>query len=207
MEIQFYGANCVRISGKKASFVVDDNLAELGLKSVTKNTDIAIKTHSDESAQSNNLTIDSPGEYEVSDVSIRGIAARAYQDPEGDRSATIFRVVADDIRVGVLGHIFPRLNEDQLEAIGTVDILIVPIGNNGYTLDSTGVLELIKAIEPRIVIPTHYADKNIKYPMPQQELMEAIKGLSMDIKDTVEKIKVKSGDITETTELIVLKRQ
>jgi len=210
MEIQFYGANCVRLTTKKASIVIDDNLAGLGLSSVTKPADIVLFT-SDQQGKiklPNSVVIDTPGEYEVSDISIKGIATQAHMDEAGSPStATIFKIIADDMRIVVTGHIFPKLTDSQLEALGTTDVLIIPIGNAGYTLDSVGALHLIKEIEPKIIIPTHYADKAIKYLVPQQPLEEAIKGLAMEPKETLPKLKLKPGEITEVTQLIILERQ
>lgn len=208
MELQFYGANCVRLSGKKANVVIDDNLAQLGQKSVTKAGDIALFTAPhDEPKTDVKLAIDSPGEYEVSNVSIKGIAARAHMDEEGKKTATIFRLVVEDLRIVALGHVYPELTEEQLEAIGTVDILIIPVGGNGYTLDPIGALKVIKKIEPKLIIPTHYADKALKYEVPQQPLDEAVKALAMEPKEAVDKIKLKSSELGELTQLIVLERQ
>lgn len=208
MEFQYYGANCLRLTTKKATIVVDDNLKTLGLKSVTKDSDIAISTFdTTESASAARLTLDQPGEYEVSDISVQGVAARSHMDEADKQSATIFKLLADDIRVVVTGHIWPELKDEQLEAIGQVDVLIIPVGGSGYTLDGVDALKLIKKIEPSIVIPTHYADKAIKYEVPQQTLEEALKDLAMEPKETVAKLKLKPTDITENTELIVLERQ
>lgn len=209
MEIQYYGANCVRLTAKKASVVIDDNLVQLNLKPVIKPSDIVLFTHSQEGhAQlANPVVIDTPGEYEVSNVSIQGIAARAHMDDEGQTNATIFKIVAEDLRVAAVGHIYPELSDIQLESLGTIDILIVPFGNGGYTLDATGALKIIKKIEPKIIIPTHFADKAIKYPVPQQELSEALKILAMEPKDQTDKLKLKAGEIGDITQLIVLERQ
>src|SRR5687768_190060 len=121
MEIQYFGANCVRLSTKKASIIIDDNLSELGQKSVTKNGEIALFTgaHGDSSAKTEEkIVIDQPGEYEVADTSVQGIAARAHIDEEGQLSATIFKIVDDDVRVVIAGHIYPDLTDEQLEQIG-----------------------------------------------------------------------------------------
>lgn len=207
MEVQFYGANAIRLTTKKASIIIDDNLADLGLSSVTKAGDIAIFTgaHGDPDAATK-LLIDYPGEYEVSNVSIWGVPARAHIDEEGKQSAVIYKFVAEDLRVAVLGHVYPELSDDQLEAIGMVDVLFIPVGGNGYTLDPVGAIKLIKKIEPKLVIPTHYDDAKINYPVPQQELTEALKTLAMEPKETVDKLKLKPSDLSETTQLIVLKR-
>ena len=209
MELQYYGANCVRITTKKAGLTIDDNLAQLGAKSVAKAGDIVLFTGQREDfIKDPKLVIDQPGEYEVSGISIQGIPAQAHTDEAGKVSATIFKLIVDDIRIAVTGHIYPELNDKQLEAIGTTDILIIPVGGNGYTLDSVGALKVIKKIEPKLVIPVHYADKALKYPVPQQELDIALKELSMEPKETVDKLKLKSSDfVSDVTQLVILSRQ
>lgn len=207
MELQFFGANCVRIATKKAQIVIDDNLDKLGLKSITKPTDISLNSRAGISPKTAHFTADMPGEYEVSGVVIHGIGARSHMDDEGKKTATIYTIAADDMRIAVLGHIYPDLSEDQLEAIGHVDIAIVPVGNNGYTLDGVGALQVIKKIEPKAVIPTHYADKAIKYEVPQVELAEALKNLGMEASETLDKYKPNRTEWTDTARLIVLKRQ
>lgn len=209
MDLQYYGANCVRIAGKKAVVTIDDNLNELGLKAVTKPGDIVLfSAEHKEVPKDAKLVIDQPGEYEVSDISIQGIAARSHMDEAGKQSATMFKIIADDVRIVVVGHVYPELSDKQLEAIGTVDILLIPVGGNGYTLDPVGALKIIKKIEPKMVIPTHYADKAVKYEVPQQELEVAIKELAMEPKETVDKLKLKAGDfLSDVTQLVILSRQ
>lgn len=208
MEIQFYGANCIRITTKKASIVIDDNLQDLGLSPVTKSGDIALFTGPIHETKSDpKVTINQPGEYEVSDTSIQGIATRAHMDETGLSTATIFKIIGEDIRVAVLGHVYPELSDKQLEALSTIDVLIVPVGGNGYTLDALGALKLIKKIEPKIIIPTHYDDPAIKFEVPQQPLEEALKSLAMEPGEPLQKLKLKAGEIAETTQLIVLERQ
>jgi L-ascorbate metabolism protein UlaG (beta-lactamase superfamily) len=207
LELQYYGANCLRLTTKKAQIVVDDNLAEVGLKSVIKPTDISLRTNVQIPAHEAQFTADMPGEYEVADVVIHGVATRSHIDEEGKKTATIFTVTADDLRVAIVGHVFPELSEQQLEAIGIVDILIIPVGGNGYTLDGVGALKVIKQIEPKVVIPVHYADKAIKYEVPQADLTEAVRALGMETAETLDKYKPKLTDLTDTTKLIVLNRQ
>ncbi len=67
-------------------------------------------------------------------------------------TTTMYKLIIEDVRVGVLGHIHPELDDKQLEALGTIDILLVPVGGNGYTLDSLEALKLIKKIEPKITL-------------------------------------------------------
>jgi len=207
MDVQFYGANCIVISSKQARLVVDDNLAELGSKTVAKEGDIAVFTSGSATpAHAAKLVVDQPGEYEVSGVSIYGIAARSHMDNEDQKTATMYKVVLDDTNLLITGHIYPELSDDQLEAIGMVDVMFIPVGGNGYTLDGIGALKLIKKVEPKLVIPTHYDDPSLKFEVPQQPLDQALKSLAMEPKETVPKLKLKGSELSDVTNLVVLEK-
>lgn len=207
MDIQFYGANCVSLQTKQARVIVDDNLADLGAKSVIKQGDIALFTQAHpQPAQEPKIVIDQPGEYEVSGVSIYGIAARAHIDEQGKASTTMYKLIVDDLRILVVGHAYPELTDRQLEKIGMIDVMIIPVGGNGYTLDGIGALKLIKKIEPKLIIPTHTEDTKLSYPVPQQPLSEALKALAMEPKEVVSKLRVKSSDLSSITQLVILEK-
>jgi L-ascorbate metabolism protein UlaG (beta-lactamase superfamily) len=205
MDLQFYGANCLSVTHKGARVVIDDNLAELGAKSITKPDDVVLFTSNPHKLNAR-LIFDSPGEYEVSDISVIGIAAQAHVDEPGKLNATMFKLVFGDQSILITGHIDPKLSNKQLEAIGHVDVLIVPVGGNGYTVDPSGALEIIKTIEPKLVIPTHYADKALKFPVPQQDLAQVLKELAMEPRETVTKLRLKPQELTDVTQLVILER-
>lgn len=206
MDIQFYGANCIVISNKHARIVVDDNLAELGGKTVTKEGDIVLFTTAHGApAATPRLLLDQPGEYEVAGVSVYGISARAHMDEQGKKTATIYKVITDDLSILVVGHVYPELNDTQLEAIGMVDVMFIPVGGNGYTLDGIGALKLVKKVEPKLVIPTHYDDAKLHFEVPQQTLEQGVKALAMEPKETTAKLRIKPGELADaTTQLVVL---
>lgn len=206
MDLQFYGANCLTITVKNTRIVIDDNLNDLGGKSVTKAGDIALFTgaHGVPAAEVK-LLVDIPGEYEVSDVSIVGIPARAHLD-EGGETVTMYKITAADTTVLVTGHVYPQLSDGQLESIGMVDVMAVPVGGSGYTLDPVGALKVIKAVEPKLVIPTHYAEKGFNYPVPQVELKAALHDLAMEPKETVAKLRIKPAELSDVMQLVVLEK-
>jgi L-ascorbate metabolism protein UlaG (beta-lactamase superfamily) len=206
MDLQFHGANCITIATKRAKITVDDTLEGLGQKPVAKAGDILLYTtaHGDPPVEAA-LTVDQPGEYEIAGISIFGIAARSHLEEEAGRSATMYKIMSDDTSILIVGHVFPELSDNQLEAIGTVDIMFIPVGGNGYTLDPIGALKIIKKIEPKLVIPTHFDSKKLHFPVPQQSLEQALKGLAMEPKDTLAKFRPKPEDLAEgITRLVVL---
>lgn len=207
MDVEFHGANCVTIANKQVRIVIDDNLTDLGAKPVTRDGDICIFTGPHGLSQNQTkIVIDQPGEYEVSGVSVFGLQARAHTDEEGKKNAVIYKIAIGDLRFVVTGHIFPKLSDNDLESIGVVDVLFIPVGGNGYTLDGVGALEIIKEIEPKLVIPTTFADSSLHLPVPLQSLGEALKTISMEPKETTKKLQLKLAELTDSTQLVVLER-
>jgi hypothetical protein len=205
MEIRYYGANCVKLSDKKIILVVDDNLSKMGLKPVAKPQDVAVYTAHIVLPETNQFLINGPGEYEISEVSIRGIAAQAHTDENG-LNATLYSIKIDDFNIGIIGHINANLSDDQLEAMGVVDVLIIPIGGHGYTLDADEAVSIIKKIEPKIVIPTHYADEAIKYEVPQADLQLFLKAVGISEPEVLEVLTVKEKELGDKTRTVILKR-
>jgi L-ascorbate metabolism protein UlaG (beta-lactamase superfamily) len=209
MDIQFYGANCLTLTYKGTRLVIDDNLAELGGKSIMKAGDVALYTafEQPETKVELKLFVNRPGEYEMGDIAIKGVAVRAHMDETGTKLATMYKVTIGDISVLFTGHAHPNVTETELEAISQVQVLVVPVGGMGYTLDAVGALKLVKEFEPKLVIPTHYADKALNFPVPQQELEVALKELGMEPKERTGKLKLKPADLlVEGTQLIVLEK-
>ena len=194
-DIEYKGANGLIMTTKKVQVVVDPKLSVAGLKDLTVKNAIEVATESrffvkDKDAK---LEIEGPGEYELADVSIKGIRASRHLDAETDEPlSTIYRIEIGEIRVALLGNIAPKLNEEQLEDIGIVDILVIPIGGNGYTLDATSAATIVRQIDPRVVIPVHYADAAIHYEVPQDILETFTKELAVPVEDAGVKYKIKS---------------
>jgi L-ascorbate metabolism protein UlaG (beta-lactamase superfamily) len=206
MEIQYYGANCVRLSDNKRALLVDDNLSKLGLKSIATPQDIIVNTIGDEPLKEGIFLINGPGEYEISGISVRGIPARAHVDKDGLR-ATIYSIKVNDFNIAIIGHVDANLSDDQLEELGVVDVLIIPVGGHGYTLDPEAAVSVIRKVEPKIVIPTHFADEKIKYEVPQTDLSEFLKAIGVSEPEYSEALVLKERDLGDKLKTIVLNRR
>src|SRR6266567_533549 len=114
MDLQYFGGNCVSISGKGARLVVDDYLADLGLKPISKQGDVLLYTakHKPTVVQAK-LVVDGPGEFEIANLAITGITARGHMDEPGTNSATMFRIIVDDTTYLFTGNIYPELSDEQ----------------------------------------------------------------------------------------------
>ncbi|MBC7943064.1 MBL fold metallo-hydrolase [Candidatus Saccharibacteria bacterium] len=192
-DIEYKGANTVVISTKKSTVVVDPKLSVAGLKDVNIKEAVEIATEARFAAngQDARLLIEGPGEYGVANFDIKGIGAQRHLDAEGQELlGTIYRIEFGDVRIGLLGNIYENLSDDQLEELGVLDILIIPVGGNGYTLDATGAASLVRKINPKVVIPVHYADATLKYEVQQDGLEAFVKELGIPV-ETVSKYKIK----------------
>jgi len=208
MDIEYKGGNCVVITAKKNTIVVDPKLSELNLKDQGANAAVQLLTQPSFEAphSEDTLVVSGPGEYEVANISIRGIAARAHMDtPEDGMRATMYSLATEEVSVAIAGHVYPEISEDQLEALGVVDVLIVPVGGGGYTLDAAGAVDLVRKVGPKMVIPTHYADSATKYPVPQADLDLFVKELGAAV-EVSSKLKLKAGTLSETLTVQQLNR-
>lgn len=206
MDIEYKGANCISVTSKAGTVVVDPKLSAVGLKDVTAKVNVVLATQHDFIAKSEGaLVIDGPGEYEVGGVSVKGIPAQRHIDtPEDGLKATMYRIDTSEASIGIIGHV-AKLNDTQLEDLGVLDILVVPVGGNGYTLDAHAAIQLIRQIDPKMIIPTHYADKAINYEVPQAELEPFLKELGA-AHQVAAKLKLKGGTLPETLTVLELTR-
>ncbi|HEV7951944.1 MAG TPA: MBL fold metallo-hydrolase [Candidatus Saccharimonadales bacterium] len=193
-DIEYKGGNGVVISTKKLNAVIDPKLSVVGLKDIPVKDVLEIATEARFASGSKDaqLAIEGPGDYELGPYSVKGIPAIRHLDTSADEKiATIYRIEVGDTRIALIGNISPKLNEDQLEELGIVDVLILPVGGGGYTLDATSAAGLVRQIDPKVIIPVHYADDALTYEVPQDTLETFVKELGAPVEITA-KYKVKS---------------
>lgn len=206
MEIRYFGANCVRLLDKKVTLTIDDNLKQIGLKPAAKEQDIILCTNNIIDQNKNGrFIVNGPGEYELSGVSIIGIPTQVHIDKDG-QNATMYSIKIDNFNIVVIGHVAANLTDEQLETLGMIDVLIIPVGDSGYTLDASEAVSIIKKIEPKVVIPTHFADKDIKYEVPQTDLKQFLETIGTSEPETTEIFTLKEKELGDKTRIVVLKR-
>jgi len=173
-KIYWAGQSCFQISvsnskDHSADIVIDPFDETIGLKLPNLSADILLVSH--QHKDHNNIkdvkgtpfVIQGPGEYEVKEVFIQGISS--FHDDEGGKKRgqnTIYVFEAEDIRFCHLGDLGQKqLTDEQLEKIDRVDVLMIPVGGE-YTIDSSAAQKIISQIEPKVVIPMHYALPKLK---------------------------------------------
>jgi L-ascorbate metabolism protein UlaG (beta-lactamase superfamily) len=204
VEISFLGMNCVRITGKDIAILVDP-IAGSELK---QSNDVTLLSQVTTNLPSKTgIVIDSPGEYEVKGSMITGAPARLHIDPEEQgQQGTIYSVNVEGINVAVLGNIAPELKDDQVEALGAVDVLVLPVGNHGLTLDAQAAAAIISQLEPKYVVPTHFDDGKSKFEVSQDKVDSFLKETGSTVEPQA-KLRVSTRDLPAETTVVVLQRQ
>ncbi len=155
MEITFHGQSCFTIKDQKVTLALDPYEKGLTASAVTL-------SHADSDHKIAKLiegepkVFDWPGEYETLGIHFRGI--HSFQDPKESktqRENTIFHITFNGIRLCHLGNQGPKLTPQQLEQVGDVDVLFVPVGGKDVA-DAKKAKEIVEQIEPRLVIPMLY---------------------------------------------------
>jgi len=162
MEITWFGHSCFRIKGKDAVLVADPFGDDLGYPVAGLEADIVTLSHHhsghDNAASVGNgpRVVGGPGEYEIRDVFILGIST-FHDSSRGEERGknTVYLIEMDDIRLCHLGDLGHVLSPQQVEEVGNVDIVMVPVGSVS-TIDAKTAREVVLALGAKIVIPMHY---------------------------------------------------
>jgi L-ascorbate metabolism protein UlaG (beta-lactamase superfamily) len=164
-EIQYLGHACFRLRGRDGIVLCDPYQSTVGFDIGRPTAHIVTVSHNHPGH--NNIAavrplrdgvfvIDGPGEYEVRGVLITGV--RTYHDTSKGAERgfnTVYVMHIDDVSFCHLGDLGHDLTQSQLEDIGSVDVLFIPVGG-GKTI-GPDVASVVSLVEPRVVIPMHYA--------------------------------------------------
>ena len=201
MDITFLGSGTVKLSGKNINVICDPTAATVASKSLAKANVVTLSTDG-LSSITDAMVLDVPGEYEVGGAMISGIGTRRHTDEAGERS-TIFAIEVDGINVVVTGPIAADLKSDKIEPLGQVDVLIVPVGGHGLTLEPEEAAALVAKLEPAYVIPVHYDDGVSKYEVPQAKVELFLKEMGVNPEPQA-KLKLNPKELPTETQVIVL---
>lgn len=166
MDVTWLGQSCFRLRGKAASVVTDPYPPTLGprlrLEATIVTVSHAHENHCHVQSVKDAFVIEGPGEYEVGGVTVRGLPMYhdATQGSELGRN-TVYVIEVDEVRICHLGDLGHTLADAALEAIGAVDVLLVPVGG-GRSLDGARAAEVVRQVEPRYVVPMHFGHPSIR---------------------------------------------
>ena len=170
MEITWYGHSCFRLTERSMATVVTDPFDHdsIGYDSLKIKADIVTVSH-DASGHNNTKAvkgtshvITGPGEYEIGGVFITGVQTDGHGKKASDQPRnTLYVFDYDGITVAHLGDLKQVPTQTEVEALGSVNVVLVPVGGGGG-LNAAKAAEVISLLEPNMVIPMHYATPDAK---------------------------------------------
>ena len=168
MDLTWLGHGCFRLRGRSTVAITDPYPPSLGPKLPRLEADLVTVSHDHENhayvqaVKEGARIIAGPGEYEVAGITVNGFPTfhDTQQGAERGRN-TVYVIEIDDVRVCHLGDLGHPFDEDVIDEIGTIDVLLAPVGG-GTSLDADGAARVVRQIEPRIVVPMHYAIPHLK---------------------------------------------
>ncbi|MBI2587637.1 MBL fold metallo-hydrolase [Candidatus Amesbacteria bacterium] len=166
MEITYLGHASFRLKGKTATVVTDPYDEKLAKFPRDVAADIVTVSHDHfdhnavKSVQGLAFSVQGPGEYEVKGVSIIGVHTW-HDDKNGAERGenTVYIMEMDGLRLAHLGDLGHKLSQEQLDEMGPIDVVLVPVGGV-YTIDAKMAAEVVKQVDPGVAIPMHYKQLN-----------------------------------------------
>ena len=208
MEITWYGLSCFRLTERGSAPIVTDPFdASTGLGALRAKGDIVTVSHyapghgAAASVNGQRYVLDRPGEYEIGGVFITGIATYNAVSPDSSRLNTVFVYEIGGVQVCHIGDFDHVPDQSQVEAAGAIDVLLIPVGG-GRALSSSAASEVISVIEPRIVIPMHYAQPGLQLNLdPLDRFMKEMGGIVVEPQSS---LKVTRNSLPEDTQVVIL---
>ncbi len=172
MLIEWIGHSCFYITTQaNKTIMIDPYDNTIGLKVPEKTPDILLITHDHfdhynheyvDGLKHSYTLIDKAGEYSPDGIKIKGIEIDHDEQGGALRGKVIaYLIETDGMRLLHMGDVGAMPAESFFEAIGKIDILMIPVGGT-YTVDAKGALNIMDKIQPNITIPIHYLTPGLK---------------------------------------------
>ena len=215
MQIIWHGQSCFQIitsQGKnnQVSIVIDPFSEDIGLKLPKLEADVLLVTHQHydhnnvKAVGGNPFLVQGPGEYEIKEVFVQGISSFHDSSLGKEKGTnTVYTIEAEDLKLCHLGDLGQKeLQPEQIEKIGEVDILMIPVGGV-YTISAKEAVKIMSQIEPSIIIPMHYQLPKLKIKLDGLDKFFKVMGIKK--LDSLSKLSIKKKDISpEEAKIIVL---
>ncbi len=208
MIITHHGADFFKVSFGDTTIAVNPISKDSKLKSTKFGSDITLVSlnspdhngvEQTSRGEKESFVIQGPGEYEVQGVFIKGFLSNSVYGGK-EHINTIYTVALEGINLGFLGALSDeKLSSEAKEGLEGIDILFVPVGGDGV-LDPAVAHKLAVAFEPKIIIPSHFAEVGEK-----DALKKFLKESGEESVKPIDKLTIKKKDVEgKEGEVIVL---
>lgn len=208
MQICWLGHACFRIQRDDGQVLLTDPFDESVGYETDFTADVVTVSHDhfDHNAvqlvKGDPEVVKGPGTHKAAGFVITGVAS-FHDDLGGSQrgSNTIFLIEADRLRLCHLGDLGHALSEEQVNQVGQVDVLLVPVGGT-YTIDAAGADTVVEQLQPRVVVPMHFRTPAISLPIAGVE--DFLEGKQKVRRLEGAYVEVSVNDLPAEREIIVL---
>ncbi len=213
MEITWLSHSSFRLRSGSTTLIADPFPDSLGVSMPAGLREAQVvtvsNTHPNHSASNllngDPVLLNGPGEYEVANLSIKGVRTPLAQPPseeeEGSPWNTIFTVEIEGMVVCHLGDLGGPLLSRQIEELSSPQILLVPVGGH-CTLTSAEAADIVNVISPRIVIPMHYQTPGVEAEL--DGLAPFLKELGVKAQEPQSRLTVTKANLPDELQVVVL---
>ena len=215
MEITWYGHSCFRLTERSLATVVADpfDSKSIGYSPLRLKADIVTVSHDApghnyaEAVKGTSHVITGPGEFEIGGVFITGVqtdGAGSGKKAKDQVRNTLYVFDYDGLTVAHLGDLKQVPTQAEVEAMGNVNVALVPVGGGGG-LSAAKAAEVVSMLEPNIVVPMHYSTPDAKVPL--DTLNKFLKEMGLSKQESQPSLKVTRSSLPEETHVTVLDYQ
>lgn len=208
MEITWLGHSCFRIKTTHGIVITDPYEPKVGYTLGKPTARIVTVSHDHhdhnyvEGVTGEFKVINRPGEYEISDILIFGIATFHDTEHGNQRGKNVmYRIETDDLSVCHLGDLGHPLSATQIEQLQNCDVLLVPVGSV-FTINGTAAAEIVRQITPKVVIPMHYKTPQLSFELEPVDRFLQEMGATNAVPQP--KLNITRSNAPETTQVVLL---
>lgn len=208
MDITWYGHSCFRITERGRVTIITDPYADsIGLPPLKLKGDVVSISHSVpghsyvEAVKGEPVVISGPGEYEIGGVFVYGQAMH-FIDGDTARWNVAYLFKYDELTVLHLGDLAHVPDQSTVEALGEVNVLLVPVGG-GNSLRANQAADVIALIEPHYIVPMHYQLPGLNFSL--EPVDRFLKAMGVSKAQEEDMLRVSPGMLPEQPQVVVLR--
>ncbi len=213
MKVRYYGHAAFLITSDQGTRIITDPykpgaFGAMSYGKIPDEADVVVVSHEHDDHNSsgelpgNPEVVRTPGKRSVHGIEFNGIPTFHDSSSGKERGKNIiFSFTVDGITICHLGDLGHALTQNEVEAIGPVDLLIIPVGGF-YTIDAKAASEVARQLNPSIIVPMHF--KTGKCELPITTVEEFTQGKAKVNVMNSSEISLDKGDLPKETEIIVL---
>lgn len=208
MDISWLGHSCFRIKGSHAIVITDPYSPDLGYSLGKPTARIVTVSHQHsghayvQGIGGEPRLVIRPGEYEIGGVLIIGIATFHDADRGGKRGKnTVYLMEVDEVSICHLGDLGHVLTVEQIEELGNVDVLLLPVGGVS-TINAPMAAEVVRQLAPKVVVPMHYKTSALSWEL--EPVARFLKEIGVKEVEPQPKLSLTKSNLPASTQVFLL---